>query len=259
MATMAMRVLLALLLAGLAGRAPAAPAARIVSLDLCTDWLLAHYAEPARVAALSPYHARYPVDWLAPGWPSHDGSLERILQLRPDLVIAGEYNAPLLRRRLAALGVRVEVLVLPKSVADIQDYERHMLRLLDLPETRASQPPPARAEVKTGKRLLLLGANGIGTGRDTFEQGVLTRAGWRNYLTESGYVHLDLERLVADPPDAVLWSAPDSRALANRFAELPVLSRAVPPGRWFSTDYWRWQCPGPWTWELVGQLQRWLD
>ncbi len=72
---------------------------RIVSLDLCMDWALAHHAEPARVAALSPTLRRYPVDWIGSGWPDHDGSLEQIVQLQPDLVLVGQYSALMLRER----------------------------------------------------------------------------------------------------------------------------------------------------------------
>lgn len=248
------RTLFGALCVCLALTATAQPARRVVSLDLCTDWMLARHAEPARVAALSPLHRQYPVDWLGKHWPAHDGTLERILALKPDLVITGEYNAPLLRRRLKALGLRVEVLSLPRSLADVVAYETRLLALLDLPEGRASRPPSVISAASGGKRLLLLGANGIGTGLGTFEDGILRHAGWRNYLHAPGYVRLDLERIVLDPPDAVLWAAPRHPALANRFPEHPALRRAVPDGRWLVTDYWRWQCPGPWTWELIGQL-----
>jgi iron complex transport system substrate-binding protein len=47
-----------------------------------------------------------------------------------------------------------------------------------------------------------------------------------------------------------MWSAPKSAALANQFAEHPVLKNVL-HDRWVSTNYWYWQCPGPWTWELV--------
>lgn len=245
------------LLAWLPPSGVAALAGRIVSLDLCTDWMLARFADPGRVAALSPLHRRFPVPWMGAGWPAHDGTLEQVLQLKPDLVITGEYNALQLRRRLGALGLRVEVLPLPTSLADIHAYEEAMLRLLDQPAGRASVAPPAAVGEAPRKRLLLLGANGIGTGRGTFEDGILRHAGWTNYLEVAGYPHLDLERIALDPPDAILWAAPGSRALANRFAEHPVLKRAVAPERWLSTDYWRWQCPGPWTWELVDQLRQW--
>ncbi len=244
--------------AGLAFSATAGTARRIVSLDLCTDWMLARYADRPRVAALSMMHRKYPVAWLDNTWPVHDGTLERIVELQPDLVIAGQYNALLLRNRLKTLGMRVEVLPLPTNLAEVVAYERRLLALLDLPDTLASTPP-ALPTPPVRKRLLLLGANGIGTGRGSFEDGILERAGWINYLRDEGYLRLDLERIAADPPDAILWAAPASRALANRFAEHPVLRQAVLPAHWLTTDYWRWQCPGPWTWELIEQLNRWHD
>ena len=105
----------------------------------------------------------------------------------------------------------------------------------------------------------MLGANGIGTGTATLEHEILSRAGWRNYLSAPGYQRLDLEQIVLDPPDAILWAAPEHRALANQFAEHAALRQSIPATRWLATDYWRWQCPGPWTWELIGQLQQWLD
>jgi iron complex transport system substrate-binding protein len=211
------------------------------------------------VAALSPLLRQHPVDWIDGSWPLHDGTLEGILALKPDLVITGQYNAPLLRSRLMALGVPVEILPLPTTLAEVTDYEKRLLTLLDLPPSSASQPPPALPIAVPARRLLLLGANGIGTGRATFEDGILQRAGWTNYLSEGGYQRLDLERIASDPPDAVLWTAPAGPALANRFANHPVLRRAVPPQHWLATEYWRWQCPGPWTWDLIGQLHQWIE
>jgi len=233
---------------------------RIVSLDLCTDWLLMHYAQRSpevmpRVAALSPLVRQHAGQWSASAWPSHDGSLEQVLQLQPDLVITGQYNALLLRRRLQSLGKRVAVLPLPTHLADIEGYEKGLLSLLGLPPSLADVAVSA-ATAGTHKRLLLLGPNGIGTGRGTLEDEILRRAGWTNYVRQDGYVRLDLERIAADPPDAVLWVAPASPALANRFAQHPVLKRAVPASHWLHTEAWRWQCPGPWSWQLVRELHR---
>jgi len=231
----------------------------VLSLDLCSDWLLAKYADRGQILALSPLIHQYPVDWVGQDWPTHDSRLEQILDLKPDLVIAGEYNAMLLRQRLQALGIRVEVLSLPNSLNEVKAYEERFLSLLGLPLSLATQESEAVQALATPPRLLLLGANGIGTGQNTFEHGLIEHAGWRNYLQANGYVSLDLEQLIADPPDAILWSAPHSVALANQFAEHPVLKRAVPAERWLTTDYWSWQCPGPWTWNLVSQLQQWRE
>lgn len=261
---------------------------RIVSLDLCTDWILAQHADAEQVAAVSPLQPRYRPEGLQHAWPHHDGTLERIIELKPDLILAGEYNAITLRNRLKTLGFRVEVLPLPTSLDAIRSYELKTLRLLGKPADlahpgrhdlqpsdntsglTADTPPPDRnkalpksqgnawaiQEKPPGPRLLLLGANGIGTGTHTFEHDVLTRAGWHNYLHVPGYQQLDLERIVTDPPDAVLWASTSGNALANRFSEHPALRHSLPTDRWLTTDYWRWQCPGPWTWGLVDELRR---
>lgn len=248
-------LLLSLALPALASNAPQ----RILSLDLCLDWMVAHYVQPKRVIALSSMQLRYPVDWIGPQWPSHDGSLEQIYALQPDQVVVGQFTNTLLRQRLQALGLSVEVLALPTTLAQVAAYERQFLYAVKLPESLASAPPSALPAPRTPQRLLLLGANGIGTGRGTLENEILERAGWSNYLSANGYQRLDLEQVVADPPDAILWAAPEHQALANQFAEHPALKHAVPAERWLTTDYWRWQCPGPWTWELIGQLHQWLD
>lgn len=236
----------------------AQPPQKIISLDLCTDWMLARYADRSQVLALSPLHRQFPVAWLDNSWPLHDGNVERIAELRPDLIIAGQYTAQQLRARLKTLGFKVEILALPRTLDEVVAYEQHFLALIGKPLTLARQPPPAAAIQGTRKRLLLLGANAIGTGRGTFEDGILERAGWSNYLHGEGYLRLDLEAIVMRPPDAILWAAPSSQALANRFAEHPVLKQRVAPEHWLTTDYWRWQCPGPWTWELIEQLHQWL-
>jgi iron complex transport system substrate-binding protein len=232
---------------------------RLVSLDMCMDWLIAYHAKPEQVIALSPFWLRYPLPKERRQWPTHNGSLEDVYELQPDLVLAGQYNALLLRERLLALGVRVEEISLPVNLEDVEQYERQILQLLGLPGDRAESAPPPIDLPENAPRLLLLGANGIGTGLGTFESQLIARAGWRNYLGSEGYINLDLEKIAQDPPDAIAWSAPASPALANRFKEHLVLRNAVPPENWLDVDYWRWQCPGPWMWQLLEQLKQWHD
>ena len=231
---------------------------RVVSLDLCTDWILTVHADPSRIAALSPMGQRFgarfgPVS----GWPEHDGSLEQVIALKPDRVIVGPYNAVRLRQRLEALGIPVDVTRLPTSLDGVAAFEQQVLDLLGRDPSRARAPIARPAVDPTAPRLLVLGANGVGTARGTFESEVLERAGWRNYLDAEGYVRLDMENVVSDPPDAILWAAPVSPARANAFADHRALRAVVPPPRWLHTDNWRWECPGPWTWDLVDQLRRW--
>ena len=252
------------LLLTLAGCLPAAAVVagsgapqRVVSLDLCTDWILSVHAAQQQVAALSPMGRRFGTrHGPSADWPLHDGSLEQVIALKPDRVIVGPYNAVRLRQRLQALGIAVDVTALPSSLDDVSAFEVQVLGLLGRDPARAREPRPFRPVDPQAPRLLVLGGNGVGTGRGTFESEVLERAGWRNYLTTDGYVRLDMEAVVADPPEAILWAAPVSPARANAFADHRALRAVVPPPRWLHTDNWRWECPGPWTWDLVDQLRQ---
>jgi iron complex transport system substrate-binding protein len=230
----------------------------IISLDLCTDWMLLRYADRAQVRAFSPLLYRYQANWVPDGLPVHDGSLEHILQLEPDLLIAGEYNAILLRKRLVQLGKRVEVLPLPENLPGIKNYQRQFLSIIQADEKTVA-PELAAEFPRKQKTLLLLGANGIGTGRNTLENDLLVKAGWDNYIAHSGYVNLELEKIVANPPDAIYWSAPASNSLANLFANHPAIRSITKDSRLSSDEHWRWQCPGPWSLDLIKVLATWKN
>lgn len=228
----------------------------IVSLDLCTDWMLLKYAEPAQVRAYSPLLYKYHADWVPAGLPVHDGSLEHILQLQPKLLITGEYNAILLRKRLRQLGQPVQVLSLPTTLEGIRAYQDEFLALIGAGEAAGAADwdrafPPRR------QTLLLLGANGVGTGTNTIENDLLRRAGWDNYIEAPGYVSLQMESIVADPPDAIYSSAPLSNSLANLFTRHPAMQSLTPENKTRRADNWRWQCPGPWSLELIQELATW--
>ncbi len=208
--------------------------------------------------ALSPLVKRYRADsiHLAQDLPSHDGSLEHILSLQPGLVISGEYNAPVLRQRLSQLGVRVVVFTLPDSLQAIVEYQQRFTSLLGITDGVMSPELPS-VRSRKNLNLLLLGPNAIGTGQQTLEHEILTRAGWDNYVEQSGYVNLSLEQLIAEPPDAILWSAQTSPSLAGQFARHPLLVELFADSGRGHADYWRWQCPGPWSFDLVEELAAW--
>ena len=228
----------------------------IVSLDLCTDWMLLKFADPAQVIAYSPLLYKYHADWVPLGLPVHDGSLEHILQLEPELLISGEYNAILLRKRLQQLGRDVEVLPLPTTLDSIREYQAEFLRLINASEGSAAvdwdRTYPSRHQ-----SLLLLGANGIGTGTNTLEDDLLRKAGWVNYVDVNGYVSLQMEQVVANPPDAIYSSAPLSNSLANLFIRHPAIQSLMSANETPRGENWRWQCPGPWSLDLIQELSQW--
>lgn len=232
---------------------------KILSLDLCVDWMLAFYADKKQVSALSPIHPKYPSPLLtqnnnAKYWLTHDGSIEGIFKKSPHKILVSQYNAWVLRNRLMQLGLTVVVFDHPESLDAIESYQKKFLQEIGKSEKLYIPKPPPKEKRSDGARLLVLGANGIGAGMGTFEDSVLKYAGWNNYLTEQGHITLDLEKLILDPPEAILFSAPMSKALANQFSEHPALHKVIDPARWIESDYWRWMCPGPWTWDLIDQL-----
>ncbi|MCP4470387.1 MAG: ABC transporter substrate-binding protein [Gammaproteobacteria bacterium] len=228
----------------------------IVSLDLCSDWMLLKFADPSQVRAYSPLLYKYQADWVPDGLPVHDGSLEHILQLDAGLLISGEYNAILLRKRLQQLGGNVEVLSLPTTLDGIHRYQAEFLELIDASPNSAAADWD-RTYAPRHESLLLLGPNGIGTGADTLENDLLRKAGWDNYIEASGYVSLRMERIVADPPDAIYSSAPLSNSLANLFVRHPAIRSLMPENEAPRGEDWRWECPGPWSLELIQELASW--
>ena len=139
--------------------------------------MLLKFADPAQVRAYSPLLYKYHADWVPLDLPVHDGSLEHILQLEPELLISGEYNAILLRKRLQQLGKQVEVLALPTTLDSIRAYQAEFLRLIGAHEGSGAVGWD-RAYPPRHQSLLLLGANGIGTGSNTLEDDLLRKAGW---------------------------------------------------------------------------------
>jgi iron complex transport system substrate-binding protein len=251
-----MRQFYLLLIACLLASPALAVPQRIVSLDLCTDWMLLKYTSRSQVLAYSSLLYSYPADWVEQGLPVHNASLEQIVELKPDLVISGEYNASLLRKRLKQLGFKVAVLPLPNNLQSIKQYAEQFMTIVQGDVTKiqfSSMNPPE----KKNKSLLLLGANGIATGKGTLEDDILTAAGWNNYSESSGYISLDLERLVAHPPDAIYYSAPLSNSLANLFAQHIAIKKRVSDNHFMRDENWRWQCPGPWTFDLIQELAQW--
>lgn len=227
---------------------------RIISLDICSDWMLARYAERKQVIAMSPLLYNYPIEEEHKDWPTHNGSLEKILHLKPDLVISGEFNASLLRARLIELGVRVEAMPLPDSLETLEQYMQQFVSLLGDNVTLPALDKTLLV-AKDAPRLLLLNANANATGHGTLENELLQHAGWQNYIKRPGYGKVDLEQLVQDPPDAILWSAPASPALANALFEHAALKKAMLGKPILILDDGRWQCAGPWTWQHIATLR----
>jgi iron complex transport system substrate-binding protein len=213
---------------------------RIVSINLCLDALLLRLVEPARINSLY-YLSADPqfsvVAEQAKQFHLNRGLAEDIVPRNPDLIVSGDYTSADLKRLLSQLGLRVENLPLPRSLADIAGHIRRLGQLTG--NTDKAEAMVIELE-QTFARLdgLLPGlepipaywysSNGVVVGADTLENEIMTRTGFHNLALDrhiSGFKQLDLETLILSRPKVIIVEASDVQAfsLAREYVEHPAL------------------------------------
>ena len=199
----------------------------IVSLNPCTDAILAEVAEPAQVLAISHYShdPRSTSMDLAEArrFRATGGTVEEVLALGPDLVVAGSFLPPATRAAFERLGIRVETFSVSGSVAESEAQIRRLAALTGR-EERGEMLIARIDEVlertrRGGKRpsALLWQQGGIVAGPDALVTQLLEHTGFASHSAARGLgqgAYLPLEQVLADPPDAIL-SAGGERALAH--------------------------------------------
>jgi iron complex transport system substrate-binding protein len=209
-----------------------AQAAGVVSLNLCADQLLVLLA-PERVAALEPL-ARDPalsfVAAQARALPSVRADAEAVLQLHPDLVLAGRYGAQTTVALLQARGLRVEKLDEPQDFAGIARQVMQVAGLLGVPARGAALVASMQARLAALPEAhhgtaLFWEAGGWSAGPDSLADAVLHAAGWQNGGTGG---RMGVERILAHRPDLLVTeSAPTYPSMATDLAWHPAL-RGIP-------------------------------
>ncbi len=262
-------VLVLLLFCAGAVRATEAPQ-RVVSLNLCTDQILLALLPRERIAMLSQLAADRTLSWAASraeGIARFDGSVERIVQLDPDLVLTGSQASLSSAAVLTRLGYRVETIAMPETIATSLAFIEHTAALLGEAGAGAALSRDTTRRLDEVRRAmagrprelgLIYLPNGLSPGAGTLKDELLTLAGWRNLASErgiSGYGTLPLEDLVSHAPRAVLFDAVDLEhaSLAQQLLRHPALSRHV-PSRTVPTA--SWICGGPQIAEAAEALAR---
>jgi iron complex transport system substrate-binding protein len=217
----------------------AQPSPRIVSLNPCSDAILAQVADPAQILAYSAYSrdprsSSLPMAEVARHASTH-GTIEEVLALHPDVVIDGAFVAPATVAAYRRLGLRLETFGTQRDVAgSLQDVRRiaaiagHPDRGEALVRTitaalAAAAPPRGSAPAEA----VLWEWGGMVVGQGTLIDDLLTRTGFANLAARSGYRQADLyplERMLAHPPRVILTVGRD-RVLQH--PALKVLSGTV--------------------------------
>jgi len=270
-----MVTVLGLLFAGWAAAAPVAPPRRVISIaPSVTEEIFALGAEDRLIA--DTVYCNYPAaarakpkigSMLSP-------NLERIVALRPDLVVASEDgNRAQTVQQLQALGVHVVVFGEARAWRDIAAQFQQLgellgrgeqaRALLEKEQDTLSRLAHRLARVRPVRVFFEVGADPlVSANRATFIDDILSRAGGRNVEAASAvrYPFLSVESVLAANPEVILISTESSEDTnpAQAWARYPDLA-ARRRGRIFQVPAHLFSTPTPMTFTAaVGMAARLL-
>jgi iron complex transport system substrate-binding protein len=197
--------------------APMSTHPTIVSLNPCTDAILAEVAAPAQLLAIS----HYSHDPRATSMPLSEarrfratgGTVEEVLALAPDVVVAGAFLPPATAQAFARLGIRVETFGIAPDLADNAAQVRRLAALAghsERGEALLERIDDALASARhDGPQIdaLLWQQGGIVPGESTLIAALLAHTGFATHSAARGLgqgAYVPLERVLADPPQVVL-------------------------------------------------------
>ncbi|WP_324743379.1 ABC transporter substrate-binding protein [Tsuneonella sp. CC-YZS046] len=238
-----MRALLAAALAALAGCTGPGPAEQprehptIVSLNPCSDAILADVVDPSQILAISHYShdpRSSSIDLrVARRFPATGGTVEEILALKPDVVVAGTFMPSATRIALERFGIRVESFAIEHDVPESIEQIRGLARLTGHPErgerlVQGIERALARAAPAASSPAIpavVWQSGGIVPGPDALISDIMRRTGFSSHSAARGLRQADylpLEEMLADPPRLIL-AAGDSSTGEDRMLQHPAL------------------------------------
>lgn len=221
----------------------AASTARIASLNICIDQLLWELVPHERLVSISYLTADpiwSPIAKQVTGMPVNHGLAEEIVPLKPDVIFAGEFDAPTAIELLKKLNMRVERLPLPRTLSDINEQIFQLAKLVGADEKAQQMVKNIDVQIaelqatnkgKTPLTAFWYSANGVVIGDGTLEHEFMQLAGLRNLAAErgmQGFNQLDLELLLSAKPQLLIVEQGQDEAfsLAREYLSHPALDHA---------------------------------
>ncbi|NNC52603.1 MAG: ABC transporter substrate-binding protein [Erythrobacter sp.] len=212
---------LGLLLASCAGNDAQAPQVgdkpTIVSLNPCTDAILAEVAAPGQLLAISHYSKDLRSSSMAAQdaarFASTGGTVEEVLALEPDIVVASTFLSPATMAAMADLGLEVRTFGAASTVEDSIAQVRELAALAgreDAGERLVAQIEQAledSASAGESVEVALWQPGGIVPGEASLVSDLMRRTGFNSYAATRGMAqadYLSLEQVMADPPQVLL-------------------------------------------------------
>lgn len=219
----------------------------IVSINLCADELLLALADPSQIASLSVYATDPDLSTIvdqAKAFPHRAASAESVVDLAPDLVLAGRFTKRDTREMLTRLGYKIDLLDTPRSIADSEKQIRSVAALLGHPERGealisdieaakaraiAAAPPGHPSAANYQRRGYVAGSDTLIT--ELLAIGGFADAGGSLAGKTGGFV--PLEKVVAHPPDFIVVASDDlaPRDEGSALLSHPALLRLYPANR----------------------------
>jgi len=210
---------LAALLAGSpAAAAPPAKPQHIMSMNLCTDLLVLQLVPKSRLASIS-YLAHDAVWAIRPGLDAgvatNHGTAEEVVQQRPDLILAGGFSTPTVRRLAQQIHAPLVEVKIAENFDDIRTVTRQVGRAVGEPERAealiaAMDATLAELKSERPRQPVVVAAWSGDTvpGRGTLANAIIEAAGATNVaalMPDNRYGTFGLEQLLAARPEALLY------------------------------------------------------
>lgn len=210
----------------------------IVSLNPCTDAILAEVAEPQQILAISAYShdpAASSMDLAtARQFRAVSGTVEEVLALHPDLVVGSTFTPPATVQAMARLGMRFEQFGMAGTVEESEAQVRRLAALAAHPERGEALIARVRAALDANRSppgvpvsALVWQSGGIVPGDATLIADLLRRTGFANAAATRGLGQADilpLEQVLADPPGLIL-AASHGAGNEDRLLAHPALAK----------------------------------
>lgn len=242
----------------------------VASINLCADQLIMLLAKPEQIKSLSnlshqsagSYYFKQARDYL-----SNEGHAEQILPLDPDIVLAGEYSSVHTLKMLRELGLRVETIPVASDIATLFENIRQVAIWLghaaqgDSIVQRLQQRLDALHPISDDRPVAAVyDPNGFTVGVNTLRGQMIELAGWANAASQAGietYGKLSLEALIRLSPVALIESpySPDTWSRGQAVREHPALRQAGLAPLLINVPSRMTICAGPWTLDVIEQLQ----
>ena len=220
---------------------------RIVSMNVCTDQLLLPLADSEQILGLSRYSRDTWQSWAARDARRYNilsGGAEDVLMLRPDIVVASQFDKRSTRELLKENGLHLAEFAVPRNLEEAKAQIRQMSDISGHPDRATAEIATLDAAMTRARQMvadkhysvLPLSRRGWVSGSDSLVSSLLTETGLFNAAGDLGVAfggYASLEAIVNLKPDFILVSEAGDRAEDDGRAFLlhPALERFYPPTR----------------------------